>query len=426
MSTSPNDPTETTTAPSLVPIPKAASKQKTARFRPKKGGNRPRPAAAASKATARKKPLAAAAVQKPAPQDAPQSIIVDPNPEKSVVNDDADVVDQSAAEASNTATPITTTTATTEIKKNNDDNQVATPEVASTTKSKATKPAAAVTVQKRKASKISTGIRSGAARKSASSIITPSIRAGSSLSTTVTSGDKIVACSTSASSKKKNSNIVVPVPVGSPANRGGALLIPPAQPGEKSMSEFCTKFKDPNAPKKVRRSKRRKSKDAEKDKEENDNGGGEEESSAQNKKAEEEKKQKQKSKPKAPKQVEASAGPVVELVNGEIVIRESSLMVGHSSTTVDEEYEEVHEGSGEMSTTYSSFLHKNKARKWSAQDTKLFYESLRQCGPDFSTMESFFPDRNRRQLKNKYKRETRSNPYLIRMALTPCVQKPIG
>ena len=211
--------------------------------------------------------------------------------------------------------------------------------------------------------------------------------------------------------------------------RNDAIVIPPALPGAKTMKDFCSKFKDP----KLKRVRKRKGKKDNKDKnnsedgdieENNDNDGNESKDGATNttilgsttngfnNKASE---------------VPDTSGPIVELVDGEIVIRESSLQVGgNDKSNADEEYEEVHEGAGEMTATYSSFTNKTVSKRWSVTETKLFYDSLRQVGPDFSTMSAYFPNRNRRQLRNKYKSENKKNPTLVQKALAKEQQKPIG
>jgi len=129
------------------------------------------------------------------------------------------------------------------------------------------------------------------------------------------------------------------------------------------------------------------------------------------------------------------SGPLVEIINGEIVIKESSMIVGGRRTTeeVDRELEGtivVEENTG-ITATYNSFTKRQKTQRWSVDETRKFYVALRQCGTDFSTMESFFDgadegnERTRKQLKSKYKRECRNNLNLIDMAMDPKVQLPL-
>jgi len=111
----------------------------------------------------------------------------------------------------------------------------------------------------------------------------------------------------------------------------------------------------------------------------------------------------------------APAGPQVEIINGKIVIRESSLVVNNDPTG-DEEYEEVTEGI-HATATYSSFLKRRKSIVWGFEETRIFYNCLRQCGTEFSMMQAFFPGRTRKQLKKKFYREEKEHPELVKQAL---------
>jgi transcription factor TFIIIB component B'' len=138
------------------------------------------------------------------------------------------------------------------------------------------------------------------------------------------------------------------------------------------------------------------------------------------------------------------AGPQVQIVNGEIVLQESSIVFQGSGAT------QAHEGNEAMTVveeeaqlavvgaTYTSFATGRRARtnlqQWTVDETKLFYEALRQVGLDFGTMESYFENaedptirkRSRRQLKHKYKAESNKNPSLVEKALRPSSRMDIG
>eukprot|EP01089_Gocevia_fonbrunei_P012234 TRINITY_DN2830_c0_g2_i2.p1 TRINITY_DN2830_c0_g2~~TRINITY_DN2830_c0_g2_i2.p1 ORF type:complete len:147 (-),score=45.38 TRINITY_DN2830_c0_g2_i2:4-444(-) len=43
--------------------------------------------------------------------------------------------------------------------------------------------------------------------------------------------------------------------------------------------------------------------------------------------------------------------------------------------------------------------------------------ALRQCGSDFSMIQMLFPKRDRRQIRNKFKREEKENPFMVDEAL---------
>ena len=112
----------------------------------------------------------------------------------------------------------------------------------------------------------------------------------------------------------------------------------------------------------------------------------------------------------------ASTGPRVEIINGRIVVKESSLLLNNASTAVEDDYEEVVEGV-HATATYSSFLKRRPSPSWGLEETRLFYTALRQCGLEFTMMQAFFPGRTRLQLKRKFMREEQSHPDLIKLAL---------
>jgi len=99
------------------------------------------------------------------------------------------------------------------------------------------------------------------------------------------------------------------------------------------------------------------------------------------------------------KRLSMNSGPQVEIIDGKIVVKESSLTVA-PETTVDD-YEEIEEGI-HPTATYSSFRNKIKTTRWGLEETRRFYQALRQCGTDFTLMQAFFTGRARRSLKLKF------------------------
>jgi hypothetical protein len=114
-------------------------------------------------------------------------------------------------------------------------------------------------------------------------------------------------------------------------------------------------------------------------------------------------------------------GPQVEIVDGKIVLKESSLLIsGPEATVMEGDYEEVEEDMHAMSK-YSSFMDKRKSSAWGIEETRLFYGALRQCGTEFSLMQTFFPSRTRRELKNKFIREENQHPELVKRTMDATV-----
>ncbi|KAA8544721.1 hypothetical protein F0562_019575 [Nyssa sinensis] len=67
---------------------------------------------------------------------------------------------------------------------------------------------------------------------------------------------------------------------------------------------------------------------------------------------------------------------------------------------------------------YHSYMEKTPTARWSKQDTELFYEAVRQFGTDLSMIQQLFPDRTRKQVKLKYKKEEHQHPLRLHEALT--------
>jgi transcription factor TFIIIB component B'' len=113
---------------------------------------------------------------------------------------------------------------------------------------------------------------------------------------------------------------------------------------------------------------------------------------------------------------EYQGGPQVEIVNGKIVLKESSLVLNSNTNAAFDEYEEVTEGI-HPTATYSSFVKRRHSPAWGVEETRLFYQALRQCGTEFTMMQAFFPGRTRKQLKMKFFREEKSHPALVKRCL---------
>jgi transcription factor TFIIIB component B'' len=129
----------------------------------------------------------------------------------------------------------------------------------------------------------------------------------------------------------------------------------------------------------------------------------------------------------------ANAAPQVTVdANGLIVIEQASLLPNPESrqttaqidaelgnTVVDEG--ETTDRLGAIESRYDSYtsVPRTTPARWSAKETRSFYNALRQCGTDFELMQMYCLGRTRVQLKRKYKIESRTNPRLVDMALDP-------
>lgn len=120
--------------------------------------------------------------------------------------------------------------------------------------------------------------------------------------------------------------------------------------------------------------------------------------------------------------VEAEAVPVPQLKlnsNGELILDDKSLVI---ETTAEQEARKVLANSSliylDENTGMNGFYSRQKrTREWPSSETIKFYRCLQNVGTDFSLMVSLFPNRTRRDLKLKFKKEEKINGHLINKAL---------
>jgi transcription factor TFIIIB component B'' len=113
--------------------------------------------------------------------------------------------------------------------------------------------------------------------------------------------------------------------------------------------------------------------------------------------------------------IEANSGPQMRIVNGQIVIDDTSLVVDRhaAATAVIADMEEVEEDEFSRITTSGTFMKRERNIYWDAESNDKFYKGLRMFGTDFEMISKMFPDRNRRQIKLKFNKEERENPRKI-------------
>ncbi|KAJ2948552.1 hypothetical protein O0L34_g7807 [Tuta absoluta] len=114
----------------------------------------------------------------------------------------------------------------------------------------------------------------------------------------------------------------------------------------------------------------------------------------------------------------SDAAPVPQIKlgpNGEIILDEQSLVIKQSDTRKVSSV--VREGSwaGAGGGKYSRSA---RTAEWSAPETVRFYRALAAVGTDFTLMAPLFPDRKRKDLYLKFKKEERANGAQVDKALT--------
>lgn len=116
----------------------------------------------------------------------------------------------------------------------------------------------------------------------------------------------------------------------------------------------------------------------------------------------------------------AIAVPQLKLnADGELVLDEASLVVENEEqkknrillANTNVVYHD------ELSGTYGYYKRQQRTKEWPQEETIKFYRCLNTVGTDFSLMLNLFPNRSRRDLKLKFKKEEKNNPNLVDKAL---------
>lgn len=102
----------------------------------------------------------------------------------------------------------------------------------------------------------------------------------------------------------------------------------------------------------------------------------------------------------------------------------SSLVIDEESTQVDRTadedtsgYTHVVEHDRTKFINSNTYTKKVRGSRWSAEETDLFYDALRQYGENYELLAIMLPGRDRKSCQNKFKAEDKKNPHLINAAL---------
>lgn len=118
----------------------------------------------------------------------------------------------------------------------------------------------------------------------------------------------------------------------------------------------------------------------------------------------------------------AAAGPQFRIVDGQIVVDQSSLVMDRHAraAAAQQDMETVEENDFTRLITSNSFMNTSKLKGpniWNEADTELFYRGLRMFGTDFEMISKMFPGKQRRHIKLKFNREERHCPRRIDAAM---------
>lgn len=108
--------------------------------------------------------------------------------------------------------------------------------------------------------------------------------------------------------------------------------------------------------------------------------------------------------------------PQMRMVDGQIVLDETSLTVNRNQEQAFEESDMIDEEIGHKFVNSSTGSKREKSVRWTAVETDKFFKAVSMWGSDFEMISRMFPNRSRKQVKNKWTREERANPTRLDVA----------
>ncbi|RYP70846.1 hypothetical protein DL771_005221 [Monosporascus sp. 5C6A] len=126
--------------------------------------------------------------------------------------------------------------------------------------------------------------------------------------------------------------------------------------------------------------------------------------------------------------VDTGAGVGYEVVDGQIVVNQSSLVVDRHAVQDSLNLVTVEEDEFSHLTTAASYRRPSRAitNAWTEDETERFYHLLSMFGCDFETIAGMLPGKNRRMVKCKFNREERLRPKRVNAAIMVRGQKKVS
>jgi hypothetical protein len=113
---------------------------------------------------------------------------------------------------------------------------------------------------------------------------------------------------------------------------------------------------------------------------------------------------------------EESYAPQIQIIDGKLVLNQQSVTIRQPTVNFEQDYERITEKEIRRFTS-ATYARHSRSDKWTAEETMLFFDGLKQFGSDFTLLSKLFPKRDRRQIRNKFKREEKENPMQIENCL---------
>ncbi|GJN89526.1 hypothetical protein Rhopal_002513-T1 [Rhodotorula paludigena] len=111
--------------------------------------------------------------------------------------------------------------------------------------------------------------------------------------------------------------------------------------------------------------------------------------------------------------VETQYAPQMRIIDGQLVIDESSLQIDRGPAEDLGPREIVEESMHDRFVNSNSYSKRRIAGRWNKEETERFFDAVSQFGTDFEMIAALFPLRRRREIVNKFNKEDRKNPAFI-------------
>jgi transcription factor TFIIIB component B'' len=89
-------------------------------------------------------------------------------------------------------------------------------------------------------------------------------------------------------------------------------------------------------------------------------------------------------------------------------LNQDSITIKRPEINFEKDYERINESQAKKFTS-ATYARHPRTPAWTKEETQKFYNALSQLGTNFSQISQFFPNRDRRQIRNKFKKEEKEN-----------------
>ncbi|GAA6055902.1 hypothetical protein JCM3770_002352 [Rhodotorula araucariae] len=111
--------------------------------------------------------------------------------------------------------------------------------------------------------------------------------------------------------------------------------------------------------------------------------------------------------------VETQYAPQMRIIDGQLVIDESSLQINRGGDEQLGPREVIEESAQDRFVNSNSYGKRKTVARWTKVETEIFFDAISQFGTDFEMIAALFPSRSRREIRNKFNKEDKRDPNYI-------------